>query len=87
MRCPQSLAPPPRLAPAHGTRERALHDAWLHCINTELDAQGLYVLRKHQHLAHIYGISLPAQMDIYRVLLKIRVSHGMSKLRSGLAAP
>ena len=36
-------------------RERALHDGWLHTINCELDAQGLYVERKHHHLAHVYG--------------------------------
>ena len=66
------------LAPAHGSRERALYDAWLHTINTELDAQGLYVLRKHRHLARVYGAA-PVAVDAAR-------AYFATQLRSATAA-
>lgn len=43
------------LVPSAYTRERALYNQWSSFIQMELDAHTLYVLRKHQSLASIYG--------------------------------
>ncbi len=43
-----------RLIPAQGA-ERARYFEWLSFISMEIDATTLYVLRRHEALAHIYG--------------------------------
>ena len=46
---------PGELAPLSGTVERALYDQWCAFALMELDATTLYVLRRHEDLASIYG--------------------------------
>ena len=43
-----------RLIPAGGAK-RAKYFEWISFISTEIDATTLYVLRRHEALAHIYG--------------------------------
>lgn len=43
------------LIPEAGTPERALYYQWCFWIMTELDAHTLYVMRRHQDLANLYG--------------------------------
>ncbi len=43
------------LIPPAGSDARAIHDQWCYSVMTELDAGGLYVLRRHGDLAGIYG--------------------------------
>mmetsp|Transcript_8959 Transcript_8959/g.15038 ORF Transcript_8959/g.15038 Transcript_8959/m.15038 type:complete len:222 (-) Transcript_8959:18-683(-) len=45
------LVPPPK------TPERALYDQTIHFIMAELDAQALWIHRKHESLGHLYGKS------------------------------
>jgi len=47
--------PPPQLIPPPCTRERALYDQAVSCILSELDAQGLWLHRKHEALAQHFG--------------------------------
>jgi len=44
-----------RFVPSLGTRQRALYDQWCFFIMSELDAQSLYIHRKHVQLSVIYG--------------------------------
>jgi glutathione S-transferase len=44
-----------RLIPWAGTPERALYYQWCFWVMTELDAHTLYVLRRHEDLADLYG--------------------------------
>lgn len=46
---------PGELVPAPGSTERALYDQWFSFALMELDATTLYVLRRHEDLASIYG--------------------------------
>ncbi len=43
------------LIPAPGTRERAAYFEWCFFVLSELDAQSLYVIRRHGDLANVYG--------------------------------
>ena len=43
-----------RLIPARGA-ERAKYFEWISFISMEIDATTLYVLRRHEALAHVYG--------------------------------
>jgi glutathione S-transferase len=43
------------LIPKAGTAERALYYQWCFFVMTELDAHTLYVMRRHQDLAELYG--------------------------------
>ena len=43
------------LAPSPNTKARALYDQWCFYLAIELDAQGLYIERKHVQLAAVYG--------------------------------
>jgi glutathione S-transferase len=43
------------LVPAAGTFQRALYDQTISCISTELDAQGLWLHRKHAALGQVFG--------------------------------
>ena len=49
------LAPESRLVPAAGTPDRARYDQWCFFVLMELDAHTLYVLRRHEDLAELYG--------------------------------
>jgi glutathione S-transferase len=44
-----------RLVPEPRTLERARYDEWLSFIQMELDAHTLYVIRRHEDLASLYG--------------------------------
>jgi glutathione S-transferase len=44
----------PTLVPSAGTRERALYDQTLSVLLTELDAQGLWIHRKHESLGQYF---------------------------------
>lgn len=50
------------LIPLAGTRERALYDQTVCCILSEIDAQGLWIHRKHEALGDIFG-RIPAAVD------------------------
>ncbi len=43
------------LTPPPGTQQRALYDQWCFFIMTELDAYSIYLIRRHEKLADIYG--------------------------------
>jgi glutathione S-transferase len=43
------------LAPPAGPRERARYDQWCFFVMMELDANTLYILRRHEDLKDIYG--------------------------------
>ena len=43
------------LTPTRGSRERALYDQWCFFIMTELDAYSIYLIRRHEKLAELYG--------------------------------
>ena len=43
------------LIPDPGTRERAAYFEWCFFVLSELDAQSLYVIRRHGDLADVYG--------------------------------
>ena len=43
------------LVPAAGTRDRGRYEQLTMCIQAELDAQGLWIHRKHEALAHLFG--------------------------------
>lgn len=43
------------LVPKAGTRERARYDEAICCILSELDAQGLWIHRKHQDMGRFFG--------------------------------
>ena len=45
----------PDLVPPPGTQARGLYEQATVCIMAELDAQGLWIHRKHEALAHIFG--------------------------------
>lgn len=45
------LVPPPR------TRQRALYDQTVHCVMAEMDAQALWIHRKHESLGRVFGKS------------------------------
>ena len=45
----------PDLVPPPGTQARGLYEQATICIMAELDAQGLWIHRKHEALAHIFG--------------------------------
>ncbi len=45
----------PRLVPAAGTPARGRYEQTVFCIMTELDAQGLWIHRKHETFARVFG--------------------------------
>lgn len=51
----ETYAPDSGLVPRPGTPHRALYDQWCFFVMTELDAHTLYVLRRHEDLAALYG--------------------------------
>jgi len=60
-----TYAPDSGWVPPPCTRDRAIYDAWLMTIMTELDAQSLYIHRKHQCLSEVYGAA-PVVVDAAR---------------------
>jgi glutathione S-transferase len=44
-----------KLIPAPSTRERAIYDQTVSCIMTELDAQSLWIHRKHVAMGKVFG--------------------------------
>lgn len=67
--------------PPAGTRMRAVYDSWLFTITTELDAQGLYIHRKHVGLAHIYG-EAPTAVEAARAYFLKQLGSVQAVLRS-----
>eukprot|EP00931_Biecheleriopsis_adriatica_P000366 TRINITY_DN100393_c0_g1_i1.p1 TRINITY_DN100393_c0_g1~~TRINITY_DN100393_c0_g1_i1.p1 ORF type:complete len:226 (-),score=23.78 TRINITY_DN100393_c0_g1_i1:25-702(-) len=55
-----------RFVPPPKTQERALYDQWCFFIMSELDAQSLYIHRKHVALAQVYG-EAPAAVEQARL--------------------
>ena len=51
----ENYGPESGLVPRPGTPQRGLYDQWCFFIMTELDAHTLYILRRHDDLAHLYG--------------------------------
>ena len=51
----ENYAPGSGLVPRPGTPQRAIYDQWCFFVMTELDAHTLYVLRRHEDLAALYG--------------------------------
>ena len=51
----ENYGPESGLVPRSGTPERGLYDQWCFFIMTELDAHTLYILRRHDDLAYLYG--------------------------------
>ena len=45
----------PRLVPPAGTPARGLYEQTVFCIMTELDAQGLWIHRKHETFGRVFG--------------------------------
>eukprot|EP00565_Helicotheca_tamesis_P005260 CAMPEP_0185729348 /NCGR_PEP_ID=MMETSP1171-20130828/5224_1 /TAXON_ID=374046 /ORGANISM="Helicotheca tamensis, Strain CCMP826" /LENGTH=202 /DNA_ID=CAMNT_0028398161 /DNA_START=94 /DNA_END=699 /DNA_ORIENTATION=- len=50
------------LVPPAGTTQRGLYEQLCYCIMTEIDAQGLWIHRKHKALAKVFG-SCPEAVD------------------------
>ena len=51
----ENYGPESGLVPRPGTPQRGVYDQWCFFIMTELDAHTLYILRRHDDLAHLYG--------------------------------
>jgi len=45
----------PLLPPSDDLAQQAKYDEWMSYLLMEIDAQALYILRKHEDLTHIYG--------------------------------
>ncbi len=52
--------------PRPGTRERSLYDQWCFFIMMELDANTLYIIRRHEDLKEVYGEAENAVMAARR---------------------
>ena len=68
--------------PAPLTPERARYHEWALFILTELDATTLYVLRRHQDLAQIYG-EAPAAVASAREYFQRQIGVAADELRDG----
>ena len=51
-----------RFVPEPKTRERAIYDQTISCVMTELDAQGLWIHRKHAAMGQYFG-TIPDAVD------------------------
>ena len=69
------------LVPPAGTRMRAQYDSWLFTITTELDAQALYIHRKHVDLACLYG-EAPTAVEAARAYFSKQLESVQAVLRS-----
>jgi glutathione S-transferase len=68
-----------RLIPEH-IGERALYFEWMSFITMELDATSLYVLRRHEGLAEIYGAA-PDACTVARVYFQRMLSAAALRLQ------
>lgn len=68
--------------PEAGSDARALHDQWCFFIMTELDAHTLYVIRRHEGLAHLYGAA-PTAVQAAREYFQRQASVALQELSDG----
>ena len=61
-----NLLPPPR------TQQRALYDQMTLCLMTDMDAQGLWIHRKHEELTEYFGKSPEAVQEAKRQFEKVQ---------------
>lgn len=59
------------LVPNPGTKARGKYEQLVHTLQCELDAQGLWVHRKHDQLAHIFGANPEAVAQAKRHARKV----------------
>ena len=78
----ENYAPGSGLVPPPGTPQRALYDQWCFFVMTELDAHTLYVLRRHEDLAALYGAA-PNAVQAAREGFARQVAAVTRTLRSG----
>lgn len=78
----ENYAPGSGLVPRPGTPQRALYDQWCFFVMTELDAHTLYVLRRHEDLAALYGAA-PNVVQAAREGFARQVAAVTRALRSG----
>lgn len=78
----ETYAPDSGLVPRPGTPRRALYDQWCFFVMTELDAHTLYVLRRHEDLAPLYGAA-PNAVQAAREGFARQVAAVTRTLRSG----
>ena len=70
------------LVPDPSTDARAIHDQWCFFIMMELDAHTLYVIRRHEGLAHLYG-EAPAAVAAARAYFQRQASVAEQELSDG----
>lgn len=73
---------PGLLIPPARSRERALYDQWCFFALTELDATTLYVLRRHEDLAPIYG-EAPHAVASAKAYFEVQVQVAEAHLAGG----
>ena len=56
----------PDLVPAAGTPARGVYEQWVHCGMAELDAQALWIHRKHDALADVLAPRDPVATETAR---------------------
>lgn len=78
----ENYAPGSGLVPRPSTPHRALYDQWCFFVMTELDAHTLYVLRRHEDLAALYGAA-PNAVQAAREGFARQVAAVTRTLRSG----
>lgn len=78
----ENYAPGSGLVPRPSTPQRALYDQWCFFVMTELDAHTLYVLRRHEDLAALYGAA-PNAVQAAREGFARQVAAVTRTLRSG----
>ncbi len=78
----ENYAPGSGLVPRPGTPQRAFYDQWCFFVMTELDAHTLYVLRRHEDLAALYGTA-PNAVQSAREGFARQVAAVTRTLRSG----
>ena len=78
----ENYAPGSGLVPRPGTPHRALYDQWCFFVMTELDAHTLYILRRHEDLAALYGAA-PNAVQAAREGFARQVAAVTRTLRSG----
>lgn len=78
----ENYAPGSGLVPRPGTPQRAIYDQWCFFVMTELDAHTLYVLRRHEDLATLYGAA-PNAVQTAREGFARQVAAVTRTLRSG----
>ena len=51
------------LVPIPGTPSRGVYEQWVHCAASELDAQGLWIHRKHEALKGVLAPAAPVAVE------------------------